>query len=243
MPPRAAGAVLLLALLPAAFGAARAEAQGAPAPLACRRAIAAVEPGAGLPPGLLLAIALVESGRSDPAQGGRLEPWPWAYNVEGEGRFPATRAAALAEVAALRAAGRRSVDVGCMQINLLHHPTAFRDLEQAFEPEANIRYAARFLRELHARHGGDWSAAIAHYHSGEVERGMLYHRRVALARIGAAVSAGGPLPLPAAAGRGLCAPGLAPMLTIRRPAARAARGASTRIICQAGTRRPAPGQS
>ncbi len=228
--PRIPALLLLLALaLPP--GAAAETAGGA-----CRRAIAAVEPGSGLPPGLLLSIALVESGRADPARGGRLEPWPWAYNVEGEGRWPGSRAAAVAEVAALRAAGRRSIDVGCMQINLLHHPDAFRDLDQAFDPEANLRYAVRFLRSLHARFGGNWAQAIAHYHSATPERGLLYQRRVALARIGAAVASGGPIPLPAAAGRGLCAPGLKPMLTVRRAAARRAPAAAarTQIICRGG---------
>jgi soluble lytic murein transglycosylase-like protein len=248
--PRAAALAVAALLFAALAGGVEARAEGpspasAPGPAPCRIAIAAVEPGSGLPPGLLLAIALVESGRADPARGGRLEPWPWAYNLEGEGRFPATRAAAVAEVAALRESGRRSIDVGCMQINLLHHPGAFRDLDQAFEPEANVRYAARFLRDLHARFGGNWAAAIANYHSGEMERGLLYHRRIALARIGVAVAAGGPIPLPAAAGQGLCAPGLAPMLTVRRTAARAARAARTQIVCRrpGGGGRPAAGRS
>jgi soluble lytic murein transglycosylase-like protein len=206
--------------------------------LACRRAIAAVEPGAGLPPGLLGAIALVESGRRDPRTG-RVEPWPWAYNVEGEGHHPATRAQAVAEVAALLAAGRRSVDVGCMQVNLAHHPAAFPGgLEQAFEPEANLRYAAAFLRDLRAR-TGDWAQATANYHSGQAERGLLYHRRVTLARIGAGFSGGGvggAIPLPAAAAGGLCAAGMAPVLVAaagtgaRRPPARA--GVRPRIVCR-----------
>ncbi|MBX9698777.1 MAG: lytic transglycosylase domain-containing protein, partial [Acetobacteraceae bacterium] len=164
---------------------------------ACRRAIAAVEPGSGLPPGLLLAIALVESGRRDPASG-RVEPWPWAMNVEGAGRLPSDRASALAELRALQARGVRSVDVGCMQVNLAHHPQAFPSLEAAFDPPTNVRYAAAFLRQLFAR-TGDWPQAIASYHSGEDLRGLRYHRRVALARIGAGLAAGGPIPLPAAA--------------------------------------------
>ena len=41
-----------------------------------------------------------------------------------------------------RAQGARSIDVGCMQVNLLHHADAFASLEQAFDPVANARYAA-----------------------------------------------------------------------------------------------------
>lgn len=205
---------------------------------ACRRAIAAAEPGSGLPPGLLLAIALVESGRGHP-QGGRVEPWPWAYNAAGEGRHAPSRAAAMAEVAALLAAGTRSIDVGCMQVNLAHHPQAFSGVEQAFDPAANVRYAARFLGELHAR-TGDWQQAIANYHSGDALRGLGYHRRVALARIGAGIAAGGPIPLPAAAMRGLCAPGTTPVMVLgpRRSAAPRPPPAAARprILCRRAPR-------
>jgi Transglycosylase SLT domain len=186
---------------------------------ACRRAIAAAEPRSGLPPGLLLAIALVESGRSDP-RSGRFEPWPWSWNVEGEGRTAESRGAAAAEVTTLLAAGRRSVDVGCMQVNLLHHPTAFRGPEEGFDPAANVRYAIGFLRDLHGRFG-NWAEATANYHSADAERGAGYHRRVVLARLGAAWGAGnGTVPLPAGAARGLCAAGRQPVLRIRRGAPR-----------------------
>jgi soluble lytic murein transglycosylase-like protein len=204
---------------------------------ACRRAIATVEPGAGLPPGLLLAIALVESGRGQPGTG-RVEPWPWAYNAEGAGRHAPSRAAARAEVAALLASGVRSIDIGCMQVNLFHHPRAFASVDQGFEPEANVRYAASFLRALQAR-TGDWQQAIASYHSGEELRGLAYQRRVALARLGqvfAVGGRGGAVPLPVAAMRDLCAPGLSPTLVLgptrgaaRRPPPGTAR---PRLVCR-----------
>src|SRR5690606_29154087 len=150
------------------------------------QAIAAVEAGSGIPPGILSAIALVESGGRNPRTGAPT-PWPWSYNVAGKGHAPPTKARAIAEVSALLAQGVRSVDVGCMQINLMHHPQAFQGLEEAFDPHANLRYAARFLKELRARHG-DWGQAIARYHSGEEARGAAYSRRVALARMGSAWS-------------------------------------------------------
>lgn len=232
--PRRALAALGLLALALAPGAPPAAAATPEDWTACRRAIAAVEPESGLPPGLLLAIALVESGRSHP-QGGRVEPWPWAYNAAGEGRHPPNRAAARAEVAALLAAGTRSIDVGCMQVNLAYHPQAFAGLDEAFDPAANVRYAARFLAELRAR-TGDWQQAIANYHSGDALRGLGYHRRVALARIGAGIATGGPIPLPAATMRGLCAPGTAPVLVLgpRRSAAPRAPAAAARprILCR-----------
>lgn len=208
---RAALAGLLL-LLPAAPAAAQDDPW-----TACRRAIQAAEPRSGLPPGLLLAIALVESGRSEP-RSGRFEPWPWALNVEGEGRAPPSLPAAAAEVAALQAAGRRSIDIGCMQVNLLHHPDAFPDVPTGLRPEVNVRYAIAFLRSLHARLG-NWPDAIANYHSADAGRGANYHRRVVLARLGAAWAAGGGT-VPIAAAAGLCAPGLRPVLKVRPRAPR-----------------------
>jgi len=229
---RAAACTLLCAL--AALPHAPAAAQDS-AWTACRRAIAAAEPGSGLPPGLLTAIALVESGRSDP-HSGRIEPWPWSWNAGGEGQTAPTREAAVREVSALLARGQRSVDVGCMQVNLLHHPDAFRGLEEAFDPPTNIRFAIAFLKELRAR-TGNWAEAIANYHSGEAGRGLAYHRRVVLARLGAAWAGGGTVPLPAGAGAGLCAPGLHPAMVLRRGTARAA-PVRPRMVCRRAAARP-----
>lgn len=161
--------VSALALLPAAAAAQDGT--------ACRVAVAQAEQEAALPPGLLLAIARTESGRRDPATG-RIEPWPWALNAAGMGLHAPSRTKAIATVAALQASGIRSIDVGCLQVNLLHHPGAFASLEEAFEPAANARYAARFLRELQARAGGEWGQAVAWYHSATPERGEAYRLRV-----------------------------------------------------------------
>ncbi|MDJ0387568.1 lytic transglycosylase domain-containing protein [Roseomonas sp. E05] len=194
----------------------------------CRQAIARIAPAAGVPPGLLGAIALVESGRPDPATG-RPVPWPWTYNVEGEGFAVPSKAAAIAAVEKLLAGGARSIDVGCMQVNLLYHPKAFENLEEAFDPEANTRYAVRFLRALRAQHG-DWGAAVARYHSGEPERGLAYSRRVALARLGAAWNGGGAAPLPPKLVSGLCASGRVPAL--RFTGGRGGRRLTTpRLVC------------
>lgn len=173
-------ALLLLPLLAAWPGAAAAVAAG-PSPSAlCRAAIAQAEREAGLPARLLAAIGRVESGRPDPANGGRHGPWPWTINAEGRGSFFPDRAAAIAAVRALQAQGVRSIDIGCMQVNLRHHPQAFASLEEAFDPLANARYAARFLRELEAGRG-DWMQAAAHYHSQTPDLAAAYRARVATA--------------------------------------------------------------
>src|SRR6202034_1371509 len=96
--------------------------------------------GHAIPSGLLAAIGRVESGRHDPVSG-TLKPWPWTVDAEAQGAFYDTKEQAIAAVSALQARGVRSIDVGCMQVNLLQHPGAFSGLEQAFDPNANADYA------------------------------------------------------------------------------------------------------
>lgn len=180
----------------------------------CATAIAAAERDAGMPAGLLGAIAKVETGRRAPD--GSVQPWPWSYNAAGDGRYAASNAEALQEVRALQARGVRSIDIGCMQVNLLHHPGAFPDLEAAFDPATNVAYAVRFLRELHTR-TGDWHQAVALYHSATPERGLIYQQRVMAALSGSGFVPGpapGVIPLPGPAMAGLCASGRGAVMLI-----------------------------
>jgi hypothetical protein len=124
----------------------------------------------------LQAIGRVESGRRDP-ETGHFAPWPWTINAEGEGKYFPTREAAIAHVRQLQARGVRIIDVGCMQVNLHHHPNAFASLEQAFDPLTNARYAARFLTELNGGRA-DWRQAAGHYHSQTPERAGPYREKV-----------------------------------------------------------------
>ena len=144
----------------------------------CRAAILSAEhaPAGPIPEHLMAAIGRVESGRRDP-QTGRSSPWPWTINAEGQGFVYQTKAEAVAAVRALQARGVRSIDVGCMQINLMHHPAAFGSLDQAFDPQANAAYAARFLNQLHDQ-TGDWPRAAGMYHSATPELGAEYERHV-----------------------------------------------------------------
>ena len=143
---------------------------------ACRIAIDRIERSANIPAQLMTAISMVESGRTDPETGEKIA-WPWTVNNAGDGRYFASKAQAQAHVRALWARGERNIDVGCMQINLMYHPEAFIDLEEAFDPEANVAYAASYLRQLRDdKHS--WSIAVAHYHSATPERGQVYRKKV-----------------------------------------------------------------
>lgn len=142
----------------------------------CRAAIVTAEQTFNIPRGLLGAIGQVESGRVDPSTGAFL-PWPWTVDADGDGHFYATKAEAITAVQAFQAAGIQSIDVGCMQVNLLHHPHAFASLGDAFDPPANAAYAARFLNQLHAD-TGNWGEAAAFYHSTTPALASAYERQV-----------------------------------------------------------------
>ncbi|OJW47211.1 MAG: hypothetical protein BGO67_02835 [Alphaproteobacteria bacterium 41-28] len=129
----------------------------------------------GIPPGLLHAISKVESGRKDDT--GRVIAWPWTVNAEGQGYHFPTKEAAIAAVREMQLNGISSIDVGCMQVNLYHHPHAFKSLLDAFDPAKNVAYAAHFLKGLKNEHAS-WSRAVAHYHSANPIHHIPYHKNV-----------------------------------------------------------------
>jgi len=169
----------------------------------CTGAIQAAERIFDLPAGLLMAVALTETGRQI---GDAVTPWPWSINAAGEGAWLDHRRAAIQRTRSLQASGIESIDVGCMQVNLKWHENAFDSLEAAFDPGANVTYAARHLRELRAR-SRDWLEAAGRYHSADPARARAYLAR--LRRNWQAVREGGErrhVALPPAPGQ--IAPGL-----------------------------------
>lgn len=152
--------------------------------------------GRGGPPApILRALTRTETGRP---MGGDLRPWPWTVNMEGEGRWFATRAEAMAFVEARRRAGARSFDIGCFQINHRWHGHAFESVETMFDPDVNARYAAAFLTEL-AAEGGGWGAAAGRYHSRTPSLAGKYSAR--FARILSRLDPDAPAAPPAAVAR------------------------------------------
>lgn len=143
----------------------------------------------GLPAGLLPAISRIESGRR---VGQTVRAWPWTLNHAGQGLYFETREEALAYLRQTVADGPRNIDVGCMQVNNYWHGENFPSVDAMLDPETNIRYAVRFLKELFASKGS-WEEAVKHYHSPDPDRGARYHRAFETAR--AAID-------PTASGRG-----------------------------------------
>lgn len=142
----------------------------------CTGSLARYERQYGIPMHLLSAISATESGRYH--QGLKITlPWPWTINVEGQGHYYDSKEEAIAAVRKFQMQGARSIDIGCMQVNLIHHPDAFADLNEAFDPDRNVAYGASFLRSLYEE-GKSWKQASANYHSKTPERGRQYVSRV-----------------------------------------------------------------
>ncbi|WP_127903305.1 lytic transglycosylase domain-containing protein [Solirhodobacter olei] len=128
---------------------------------ACISAILDAQARYNIPDNLLLAIGLQEAGLR---RNGHYTVWPWSVNAAGDGRMFGTEADAMKWVQNQQSVGITSIDVGCMQVNLRWHPDAFASLAEAFDPVANVDYAARFLLDLRQR-TGNWMTAAGSYHS------------------------------------------------------------------------------
>lgn len=112
----------------------------------------------GVPLGVLYAVGLTETGRK-----GRLHPH--ALNIEGKTVFAGSAIEAHQVFAQARGDGKKLIDLGCMQVNHHYHGSAFASVMDMLDPAQNVAYAARFLRQLHAREGS-WTMAVARYHAG-----------------------------------------------------------------------------
>ena len=124
----------------------------------CEREMMRASSKYGVPLGMLYSVGLTETGRRGSLQ-------PYAMNVEGKAVFSNSAAEAIQRFEEANRGGARLIDLGCMQINHLYHHENFSSLEGMLNPRTNVEYAARFLRELKARHE-TWTMAVARYHAG-----------------------------------------------------------------------------
>lgn len=142
----------------------------------CRTAAQHTEKKNNIPADLLRAISLTESGRWVEEDKANIA-WPWTVASGGAGKFFQSRAEAVRYVHTLQAKGVTNIDVGCMQINLRYHPKAFNNLNEAFDPYQNVKYAGEFLTRLF-KESKSWSLAAGRYHSSEPKKGMYYREKV-----------------------------------------------------------------
>jgi soluble lytic murein transglycosylase-like protein len=148
----AIAAVTLVSLFSAASQAAAAKSN------VCEREMASAAVAEGVPLGILYAVGLTETGRK-----GSLSPY--ALNIEGRTVFASSERQAILEFKKAKASGKKLIDLGCMQINHHYHGGKFGSVAAMLDPHDNVRYAARFLKELKAQEGS-WTMAVARYHAG-----------------------------------------------------------------------------
>ena len=126
---------------------------------------------------LLTTISSVETGRWNEKEQQSLA-WPWTINAQGKGQFFRTKAEAVKAVKRLQAQGVKSIDVGCMQINLSYHGKAFKNIEEAFDPQKNAAYAAQYLKSLYENNKKDWLKAAMAYHSSTPRKAQRYKKKI-----------------------------------------------------------------
>lgn len=128
---------------------------------------------------LLTSISNVETGRWNEKVGQKVA-WPWTVNVKGKGYFYKTKAEAVAAVRDWQNRGYKSIDVGCMQINLRFHGKEFASVEDAFDPHKNVDAAARFLKNRYNVRK-DWLHAATDYHSRNQRKANVYMKKLLVA--------------------------------------------------------------
>jgi hypothetical protein len=128
---------------------------------ACLDALRTTEARYGLPPGLLVAIGLNESGLH-----------AHALNVGGRASFPESRQEAERMLRA--ASGRGYVMAGCLQINARVHA---RGEVWPLDPWAAADWAAQFLRSNYDR-TGDWAEVLRRWHGASPRNAATYVCRV-----------------------------------------------------------------
>ena len=73
-----------------------------------------------IPDAIFYAVALAESGRVLKTDG-IFRPWPWTLNVAGDGYYYPTRIEAWQALRDWLDQGKRSIDIGLMQVNWRYH--------------------------------------------------------------------------------------------------------------------------
>ncbi|MFV3131993.1 transglycosylase SLT domain-containing protein [Niveispirillum sp. KHB5.9] len=154
-----------------------------PARAGCLDHIVDAEKEFNIPKGVLMAVSLVESG-------GGGTPSPFIMNVRGRVVIPRTEAEAATYLRDNKGNLRGSVYAGCMQLSLAHHKQAFRPVEKIVNPEANVRYAAKYLIDLR-RETGSWAAAVTRYNGSSGTKAAAYQCKIKnqLVSLGAPASA------------------------------------------------------
>jgi soluble lytic murein transglycosylase-like protein len=129
----------------------------------------------GVPADIFYAIALTESGKVVDQFRTR-RPWPWTLNVGGKGYFYSSREDAHRALQGFLAQGKRSIDIGLMQVNWRWHRDKLDDPWQVLDPDHNLQVGARILASCY-REGRDRWDAVGCYHAPNNQKFASRYRK------------------------------------------------------------------
>lgn len=132
----------------------------------CKDHICEQEKAKGIEPGLLHAIATIES-----------KLHPHAVNACGRAYHFKSAAEAASFVEKKQKEGVKNISVGPCQLHVPSHRGNFKTLKAMIEPEHNIAYAAKLLKKLKSQTGST-ERAVELYHSPDPEASSAYKTRV-----------------------------------------------------------------
>lgn len=132
----------------------------------CREHINREEKSKGIEPGLLEAIAQIESKLS-----------PLSVNASGRAHSFQTVNEAVCFIKRKQSEGCKNISVGPMQLHIPSHRRNFKSIEEMFDPHRNISYAAKLLNRL-IQKTGSTEEAVKLYHSDKPYASENYKNRV-----------------------------------------------------------------
>jgi hypothetical protein len=128
----------------------------------CQNAIGKLNQENNMPIKLLNALSIADAGRWNRVKQETIA-WPWTFSINGWKFFFETKQKAVREVQDLLGEGWRNILVGCLQVNIDKHGSAFFDLNEAFDPRSNAYFAANYIKNIYKKELG-WLNAIKEYH-------------------------------------------------------------------------------
>ena len=132
----------------------------------------------GVPADIFYVVALTESGKIVDRFRTR-RPWPWTLNVGGTGYFYASREDAHRALLHFLDQGKRSIDIGLMQVNWRWHRDKLGDPWQALDPDHNLQVGARILGRCYRGRRGRWEAVGCYHAPNTPSVASRYSKKVA----------------------------------------------------------------
>jgi len=114
----------------------------------------------GVPPKMLYAIAMTESGLY---RNGESLPWPWTLNIAGHPKRYSDRAAMFEGLMSALRSGQTRIDIGPMQVNWYWQYELISSPWTITDPVVNFKVGAAIFKR-HYTESGDWWTAVGRYH-------------------------------------------------------------------------------